>query len=102
MIANHLTLKTSLWEVLSRDPTLQEGIRFLDDRMHQQHYEFPGVKELPSTYFHRQIAVTFVHEPEGVEDRHAIGIDNLLWSTDFPPPLCNWPSAAEKPWHLEW
>ena len=70
-------------------------IRYLDSRMHH-HYEFPGVKELPSTYFKRQMAVTFVHEPEGVEQRHAIGIDNVLWSTDFPHPVCNWPNAGAK------
>jgi len=70
-------------------------IRYLDSRMHH-HYVFPGVKELPSTYFHNQMAATFVHEPEGVEQRHAIGVNNLLWSTDFPHPVCNWPNAGEK------
>lgn len=139
VIANHLTLKTSLWDVFRRDPTPQKGIftgmpcfalaetlqwyiltgvlerhpklkvvfvepglfwlpgyiRYLDSRMHH-HYEFPGVKELPSTYFERQMAVTFVHEPEGVELRHEIGVDNVLWSTDFPHPVCNWPNAGGK------
>jgi len=138
-VANHLTLKKSLWDVFRRDPTPQKGIftalpaqaiaetlcwyiltgvlerhpklrvvfvepglywvagfiRFLDSRM-GAHYEFPGVKELPSTYFKRQMAVTFVHEPEGVEMRHALGIENVLWSTDFPHPVCNWPNAGEK------
>ena len=70
-------------------------IRYLDSRMHH-HYDFPGVKELPSTYFKRQMAVTFVHEPEGVELRHQIGLDNVLWSTDFPHPVCNWPNAGAK------
>ncbi len=70
-------------------------IRFLDGRM-AHHYDFPGVKELPSTYFHRQMAVTFVAEPEGVEQRHALGLENVLWSTDFPHPCCNWPNAEKK------
>jgi len=139
VVANHLTLKESLWDVFRRDPTPQKGIftaqpgfaiaetlcwyiltgilerhprlrvvfvepglfwlpgfiRYLDSRMHH-HYVFPGVKELPSTYFKRQMAVTFVHEPEGVEQRHAIGIENVLWSTDFPHPVCNWPNAGAK------
>ena len=60
------------------------------------HYDLPGVRELPCTYFKRQMAVTFVHEPEGVEPRHEIGIDNVLWSTDFPHPICNWPNAAAR------
>ena len=70
-------------------------VRFLDSRMHH-HYEFPEMKLLPSEYFKRQMAVTFVHEPEGVELRHQIGIDNVLWSTDFPHPVCNWPNAGKK------
>ena len=70
-------------------------IRYLDSRMHH-HYEFPGVKELPSTYWKRQMAATFVHEPEGVELRHQLGVENVLWSTDFPHPVCNWPDAGKK------
>ena len=54
------------------------------------------MKELPSTYFKNQMAATFVHEPEGVELRHSIGIKNVLWSTDFPHPCCNWPNAGAK------
>lgn len=139
VVANHLTLKTSLWDTFRRDPTPQKGIftampgfaigetlcwyiltgilerhprlrvvfvepglfwlagfiKYLDSRMHH-HYDFPGVKELPSTYFRRQMAATFVHEPEGVELRHEYGVENVLWSTDFPHPVCNWPNAAEK------
>ena len=139
VVANHLTLKTSLWDTFRRDPTPQKGIftampgfaigetlcwyiltgilerhpkmrvvfvepglfwlpgfiRYLDSRM-EHHYDFPGMKELPSTYFKRQMAATFVHEPEGVELRHELGIENVLWSTDFPHPVCNWPNAGEK------
>jgi predicted TIM-barrel fold metal-dependent hydrolase len=139
VVANHLTLKESLWDTFRRDPTPQKGIftalpgfaiaetlcwyiftgvlerhpklrvvfvepglfwfpgfiRYLDSRMHH-HYEFPAMTELPSTYFRRQMAVTFVHEPEGVELRHEIGLNNVLWSTDFPHPVCNWPNAGKK------
>jgi len=70
-------------------------LRFLDSRMHH-HYEFPGMKLLPSEYFRRQMAATFVYEPEAVEARHVLGVENLLWSTDFPHPVCNWPDAAAK------
>ena len=70
-------------------------VRFLDSRM-DHHYEFPGMKLLPSEYFKRQMAATFVHEPEGVELRHELGIENVLWSTDFPHPCCNWPNASAK------
>jgi len=139
VVANHLTLKESLWDTFRRDPTPQKGIftclpgfavaetmawyiltgvlerhpglkvvfvepglfwlpgfiRYLDGRM-DHHYVFPGMKELPSTYFQRQMAVTFVTEPEGIEQRHELGIENVLWSTDFPHPCCNWPDVNKK------
>ena len=41
-------------------------------------------------------AATFVHEPEAIAARHELGIENVLWSTDFPHPCCNWPNAAAK------
>ena len=37
----------------------------LDPRM-TQHYEFPGVKMLPSEYFKRQMGATFMYEPQGL------------------------------------
>ena len=58
----------------------------LDARMHQ-HYEFPGVKLLPSEYFKRQMGATFMYEPSGLRAAYqAFGPDCLYWSTDFPHP----------------
>lgn len=139
VVANHLTLKQSLWDVFRRDPTPQKGIftslpgfalaetiawyiltgvcerfpkmkivfvepglfwltgylKFLDERM-GHHYDFPGVKELPTTYWKRQMAATFVAEKAAIDDRYFLGVENVMWSTDFPHPCCNWPNAAAK------
>jgi len=67
-------------------------VRFLDERMHH-HYDFPGVKELPSTYFKRQMASTYVSEPGVQEFIGFFGDDSIMWSTDFPHPCCNWPDS---------
>ena len=42
------------------------------------------------------MAATFVYETEAVEHRQDLGIENVLWSTDFPHPGCNWPDASSK------
>lgn len=68
---------------------------FLDRRM-DQHYEFPGVDLKPSEAWKRNMGVTFVDEPEAVKNRDELGVENLLWSTDFPHPCCNWPNAQAK------
>jgi predicted TIM-barrel fold metal-dependent hydrolase len=65
------------------------------DGMLTHGYEFPALKEKPSFYFHRQVSLTFMDERRGVERRHEIGVDNIMWSTDFPHPACTWPNSRE-------
>jgi len=68
----------------------------LDARMHQ-HYEFPGVKLLPSEYFKRQMGATFMYEPTGLAAAYkAFGADCLYWSTDFPHPATCWPNSQRQ------
>jgi hypothetical protein len=65
----------------------------LDPRM-TQHYEFPGVKMLPSEYFKRQMGATFMYEPQGLGAAYRyFGPDCLYWSTDFPHPATCWPNS---------
>jgi predicted TIM-barrel fold metal-dependent hydrolase len=68
----------------------------LDARMHQ-HYEFPGVKMLPSEYFKRQMGATFMYEPQGLAAAYKFfGADCLYWSTDFPHPATCWPNSQQQ------
>ena len=32
-------------------------------------------------------------DKRGVGMRHEIGVDNIMWSTDFPHPACTWPNS---------
>ena len=70
-------------------------IQFLDSRM-DEHYDFPGVELKLSKYFQRQMGATFVYEPEAADQHYALGVENILWSTNFPHPACNWPGASSK------
>lgn len=68
----------------------------LDPRMHQ-HYEFPGVKLMPSEYFKRQMGATFMYEPLGLKAAYDyFGADCLYWSTDFPHPATCWPNSRSQ------
>jgi predicted TIM-barrel fold metal-dependent hydrolase len=54
---------------------------------------------LPSEIFRRSFWVCAVNETFGLEQRHAIGVDKILWETDFPHAETPWPQsqrAAEK------
>ena len=39
---------------------------------------------LPSDYFHRNVFVGFQEDAMGIRDRNVIGVDNLLWGSDYP------------------
>jgi predicted TIM-barrel fold metal-dependent hydrolase len=49
------------------------------------------LKMTPSEYFRRNWKVTFIREPFAVATRHWIGVDNLMWSTDYPHHRHDWP-----------
>jgi predicted TIM-barrel fold metal-dependent hydrolase len=68
----------------------------VDDMVQRQGYQFPELTELPSTYFHRQVHLTFIDEPDGVQLlRHRLGVRNIMWSSDFPHPVTSWPRSQE-------
>jgi predicted TIM-barrel fold metal-dependent hydrolase len=50
----------------------------------------------PSDYFRRQLYATFIDDPFGIAHREEIGVDNLLWSSDFPHSATFWPHSREK------
>ena len=68
----------------------------IDDMVTRMGYEFENLTALPSTYFHRNMAVTFISEPTGIGLlRHEVGVDNIMWSTDFPHPVTSWPDSQD-------
>jgi len=58
-----------------------------------------GLKRKPSDVFRQQCYVDFWYEQAGIKLRDFIGVDRILWETDFPHPTSIWP-AADK-W-LKW
>ena len=49
----------------------------------------------PSEYFHRQMYATYIDDFVGVANRHFIGVDNLMWSSDYPHLSSTWPHSQE-------
>ena len=49
----------------------------------------------PSDYFHRNVFVGFQEDTLGVELRHIIGVDNLLWGSDYPHIESTFPRSRE-------
>jgi predicted TIM-barrel fold metal-dependent hydrolase len=64
------------------------------DRKAAGPYDFPGLRGKPSEYFHRNMACTFMDDEVGLGLRHLVGLENILWSTDFPHPATTWPNST--------
>jgi predicted TIM-barrel fold metal-dependent hydrolase len=48
---------------------------------------------LPSRVFHRNFWVTFMIDTVGIELRHRLNVDHLMWSTDYPHTGTDWPNS---------
>ena len=53
------------------------------------------IKEPPSTYWFRQGHATFIEDHPGVKLRHEAGLENILWSSDYPHSDSTWPRSRE-------
>lgn len=49
----------------------------------------------PIEYYYRQVYFTYINEPEAVEHRDLIGIDNLMFATDYPHSASTWPHSQD-------
>ncbi len=66
----------------------------MDDRYRRnRHWTGVHLKRLPSEYFRRNWCVGFVRDPYGVANRHAVGVENMLWASDFPHHINDWPRS---------
>ena len=71
-------------------------LHVVDDMVLRQGYEFPGLVELPSFYFHQNVHLTFIEEDFSLELlRDRIGVENILWSSDYPHPVTSWPHSRK-------
>jgi len=48
---------------------------------------------MPSEIFHRNFWATFMIDSVGMELRHRMNINHLLWSTDYPHTGSDWPNS---------
>ena len=54
-----------------------------------------AIKEKPSFYWHRNMAATFEEDTVGMRLLDLIGIENLMWATDYPHPDSTWPHSKQ-------
>jgi uncharacterized protein len=54
-----------------------------------------ALKLKPSEYFQRQMHCTYIDDYVGVANRDFVGVDKLMWSSDYPHQASSWPHSQE-------
>jgi predicted TIM-barrel fold metal-dependent hydrolase len=68
----------------------------VDDLAARQGYDFPALKHAPSHYFRQNVYLTFIDEPNVLRHAHErLGIENVMWSSDYPHPVSSWPRSQQ-------
>jgi predicted TIM-barrel fold metal-dependent hydrolase len=94
--------------VLERYPglkvvTVENEIGWLPFMLQQWDYYYrrfrgenpPPIDKDPSEYFHRQIYATFFRDTVGGRNLEWWGLDNCMWSNDFPHANSTWPDSRK-------
>jgi uncharacterized protein len=55
----------------------------------------PPIEHAPSEYFMRQAYVTFFDDASGGHNFNWWGVDNCMWSNDYPHPNSTWPNSRQ-------
>jgi uncharacterized protein len=63
----------------------------LDDG-YQRYRHRLDLQLLPSEYVERHVHFGFVSDTYGIDNRHRIGVERMLWSSDYPHGNSNWPN----------
>lgn len=68
----------------------------MDDR-YWRNRGWGGVElaEPPSHYWYQNMAASYVSDPVGVRLRNEVGIDNVMWSSDYPHHVNDWPYSRK-------
>lgn len=74
-------------------PYYLERLDTMRGRHHWDHYGM--LKENPSHYWHHNMAATFEEDTFGVSVRGRVGVENLMWATDYPHPDSTWPHSQD-------
>jgi uncharacterized protein len=76
-------------------PYMLERLDTMVDNHGWDTFPTKAITEKPSFYWHRNMAATFEQDLAGIRLLDLIGIENLMWATDYPHPDSTWPRSQE-------
>jgi predicted TIM-barrel fold metal-dependent hydrolase len=66
-----------------------------DHQFERQRLHLEGYDMTPSEMFHRQCYMTGWYDRAAIAARHYLGVDNILWETNFPQATSTWPETRK-------
>jgi predicted TIM-barrel fold metal-dependent hydrolase len=76
------------------DVTIETLARYTQRARRDYWHRFKG-NALPSDFFHQNVFCSFQEDALGVRERYTIGVDNLLWGSDYPHQESTFPKSQE-------
>ena len=70
-------------------------LELADHQFERQRLHTEGYDMKPSELFRRQCYLTGWFDKTGLQTRYYIGLDNLLWATNFPLATSTWPTSRD-------
>jgi predicted TIM-barrel fold metal-dependent hydrolase len=61
----------------------------------ERFYGMAPLKRLPSEYIREHCYFGFTRDIFGVRNRHEIGVDRMMWASDFPHGAGDWPHSRD-------
>ena len=92
ILFSRILLRFPKLKVIFAESTIGWGtylLEYADHQYEQDHCDYP-LK--PSEMFHRQCYLTTWYDEARINARH-VGVDNILWSTNFPAANSTWPDT---------
>jgi predicted TIM-barrel fold metal-dependent hydrolase len=73
---------------------IPELLAMMDDHYERdRHWTQTNLQKKPSDYWRSNWAATFIIDKFGVASRHWMGVETILWSTDYPHHRGDWPES---------
>lgn len=88
VVAAEFEISWALYLLNRMDDTYQHRVAGLKGR------RFEG-SALPSDFFRRNVYISFQEDAMGVEARHHVGVDHLMWGADYPHAESTFPHSRE-------
>jgi len=68
------------------------------DHAYERHRHWMGqgpLQTLPSEMFKQHVYATFMDDVAGMATRHLVGVDHLMWASDYPHSDSTWPESRQ-------